>query len=93
MTNVTIALTEYRYKLGLEPDHDFLQESLRLMSRMLMELEVQTRTGAAKHERTPERLTQCQFSPVNAPLLFGNTAPALFGRAAPPGERMQRQSG
>ncbi len=58
MTTPTIALTEYLHKLGLEQDKDFLQESVRLMSQMLMELEVQTQTGAAKHERTPERKTQ-----------------------------------
>lgn len=58
MTTATIALTEYLHKLGLEHDKDFLQESVRVMSQMLMELEVQTQTGAAKHERTPERKTQ-----------------------------------
>ncbi len=58
MTSATIALTEYLHKLGLDQDQDFLQESVRVMSQMLMELEVQQQTGAAKHERTPERLTQ-----------------------------------
>lgn len=32
----------------------------------------------------------CQYSDVSAPPLFGNTAPSLFGRDAPPGERMQK---
>jgi transposase-like protein len=58
MTTATIALTEYLRKLGLDQDQDFLQESVRVMGEMLMELEVQTQTGAAKHERTPERKTQ-----------------------------------
>jgi transposase-like protein len=58
MTTATIALTEYLRKLGMDQDQDFLQESVRLMSQMLMELEVQAQTGAAKHERSPERLTQ-----------------------------------
>jgi len=58
MTNVTIALQEYLRKLGVDQDKDFLQESVRIMSQMLMELEVQKQTGAAKHERTPERKTQ-----------------------------------
>lgn len=58
MTTATIALSEYLRKLGLEQDKDFLQESVRLMSQMLMELEVQAQTGAAKHERSAERKTQ-----------------------------------
>ena len=58
MTNVTIALQEYLRKLGVDQDKDFLQESVRIMSQMLMELEVQKQTGEAKHERTPERKTQ-----------------------------------
>ncbi|MFZ3079947.1 MAG: IS256 family transposase [Bellilinea sp.] len=58
MTTATIALTEYLHKLGMDQDQDFLQESVRVMSQMLMELEVQAQTGAAKHERSPERLTQ-----------------------------------
>ena len=41
MTNVTIALQEYLRKLGVDQDKDFLQESVRIMSQMLMELEVQ----------------------------------------------------
>jgi transposase-like protein len=58
MTTATIALTEYLRKLGMDQDQDFLQESVRVMSQMLMELEVQTQTGAAKPERTAERKTQ-----------------------------------
>jgi putative transposase len=58
MTNPTIALTEYLHNLGLDDDKDFLQESVRVMSQLLMELEVQQQTGAEKHERTPERKTQ-----------------------------------
>lgn len=55
MTTATIALQEYLRKLGMDQDPDFLQESVRVMSQMLMELEVQGQTGAAKHERTTER--------------------------------------
>ena len=58
MITLTIALTEYLHKLGLDDDKDFLQESVRVMSQMLMELEVEQQTGAARHERTPERKTQ-----------------------------------
>jgi hypothetical protein len=32
----------------------------------------------------------CQFSDVNAPLLFGKYAPVLFGNNAPPSTRMQK---
>jgi len=58
MTEATIALREYLRKLGLAEDKDFLQESVRVMSQMLMELEVEKETGAARHERTLERKTQ-----------------------------------
>jgi hypothetical protein len=37
MTDPTIALTEYLRKLGVAQDQDFLRESVRLMSQMLME--------------------------------------------------------
>jgi hypothetical protein len=55
MTTPTLALMEYLRKLGLDGDKDFLEESVRVMSQMLMELEVQQKTGAARNERTPER--------------------------------------
>ena len=58
MTTATIAFQEYLRKLGLDQDKDFLQESVRVMSQMVMELEVHAQTGAAKHERTVERKTQ-----------------------------------
>jgi putative transposase len=58
MTTQTIALTEYLHKLGLDEDKDFLQESVRVMGQMLMEMEVQQQTGAEKHERTSERKTR-----------------------------------
>jgi hypothetical protein len=44
-------------------------------------------------QATTPTSSACQYSPANAPLLIGNTAPALFGRDAPPGGRMQRQQG
>lgn len=55
MTNPTIALSEYLHKLGMEQDKDFLQVSIRIMSQLLMELEVREQTGATKHERTATR--------------------------------------
>ena len=56
MTNPTIALVEYLRKMGMDQDKDFLAESVRVMSQMLMELEAQKLTGAEKHERTPTRM-------------------------------------
>lgn len=58
MTEPTIALLEYLRKFGLDQDQDFLQESIRLMSQLLMELEVEHHVGAARHERRPERKNQ-----------------------------------
>ncbi len=55
MTNPTIALVEYLRKMGMDQDKDFLAESVRVMSQMLMELEAQKLTGAERHERTPDR--------------------------------------
>ena len=56
MTNPTIALLEYLRKMGMDQDKDFLAESVRIMSQMLMELEAEKLTGAGKHERTAERM-------------------------------------
>ena len=56
MTDPTIALVQYLRKLGMDQDKDFLAESVRVMSQMLMELEAQQLTGAEKHERTPARM-------------------------------------
>jgi len=58
MTEPTIALQEYLRKMGIDGDKDFLRESIQVMSEMLMELEVQQKTGATRHERTPLRKTQ-----------------------------------
>ena len=55
MTDPTIAFREHLIKIGLNKDADFLQEGIQLLGQMLMELEVEEKTGAKKHERTPER--------------------------------------
>jgi putative transposase len=55
MTNPTIALKQYLSNIGMEGDVDFLREAVRMLSQMLMELEVEQKTGTAKHKRTPER--------------------------------------
>lgn len=57
MTTATIALQEYLHKIGMDQDKDFLQESVRVMSQMVMELEAQQQAGANLHERTPNRNT------------------------------------
>jgi len=58
MTEPTVALREYLRNLGADLDKDFLRESVRMMSQMLMELEVTQKAGAQKHARTPERVHQ-----------------------------------
>jgi len=58
MTEPTIALMEYLRQMGLDGDADFLREGVRLMSQLLMELEVEEMTGAGRYERTPERVNQ-----------------------------------
>jgi putative transposase len=58
MAEQNMALIEYLRKLGLDGNLDFLRESVRLMSQLLMEAEVEERVGAGRHERTPERTTR-----------------------------------
>jgi len=55
MTEPSVALVEYLRNLGTELDGDFLRESIGLMAQLLMELEVEQRTGAKKYERRPQR--------------------------------------
>ena len=55
MTNPTIALKQYLSNIGLDGDNDFLRDSVRLLTQMLIELEAKEKIGAEKHERTPER--------------------------------------
>jgi putative transposase len=42
----------------MEHDADFLKESVRVLSQALMEMEVEEHVGAARHERSPERVGQ-----------------------------------
>ena len=58
MTDPNMALREYLRNLGADLDKDFPQESVRMMSQMLMESEVTQKAGAQKHVRTPERVHQ-----------------------------------
>jgi transposase-like protein len=50
-----IGLQELVRKARIEDDVDFLKEGVRLLSQMLMEMEVEEHIGAARHERTPGR--------------------------------------
>ena len=58
MTKGTMTLMEYLRKCGLEGDAEFLRESVRLMTQLLMEAEVEERIGAERYERSPERNNQ-----------------------------------
>ncbi len=58
MTSPTVALRNELCKLGLSLDGDSLREMVRVMSQMLMELEVEEQVGAERYERTTERTTQ-----------------------------------
>jgi len=55
MTEHSINLIEYLSKLALEPDVDFLRESLKVITQLLMEAEVAQMVGAQKYERSEER--------------------------------------
>jgi putative transposase len=58
MTEPTVALLDYLRKMTVELDPDFLRECVRLMSQLLMELEVSEQIGAQRYERSEERVTQ-----------------------------------
>jgi transposase-like protein len=49
------ALTDYLRQVGLEPD--FLRAGVRLLTELLMELEVEEQIGAGLYERTADRTT------------------------------------
>ena len=58
MAAPTVAALDELRKLALEMDPDFLRQSVALLTRLLMDAEVQARIGADRHERTPDRVTQ-----------------------------------
>jgi putative transposase len=58
MTDPSVALWEYLRKVGAGLEPDFLREAIRVMSELLMELEVGQHTGAGRYERSEERKTQ-----------------------------------
>lgn len=50
-----IGLQELLRKAQIEGDADFLKEGVRVLSQMLMEMEIEQHIGAARHERTSGR--------------------------------------
>src|SRR5215469_15695855 len=57
MPDPTEALLAYLRQVGAGLDPDFLREAVRVMSAMLMEIEVKQQIGAGRHERAGERTT------------------------------------
>jgi putative transposase len=53
-----IELSELLRKAMIEQDAGFLKEGVRVLSQALMEMEVQEHVGAARHERSAERVGQ-----------------------------------
>ena len=53
-----IGLSELLRKAMIDQDADFLKEGLRVLSQALMEMEVEEYVGAARHERSAERVGQ-----------------------------------
>jgi hypothetical protein len=57
MTDPTEAVLQYLQHVGAGLDPDFLREAIKVMSALLMEVEVQQRIGADHYERTDQRTT------------------------------------
>jgi transposase-like protein len=53
-----IGLQELLRKAQIEGDAEFLKEGARVLSQMLMEMEVEQHIGASRHERSPGRIAQ-----------------------------------
>ena len=53
-----IGLQELLREAQIEGDADFLKEGVRVLSQMLMEMEVEQHIGAGRHERSPGRIGQ-----------------------------------
>jgi putative transposase len=53
-----IGLQELLRKARIEHDADLLKEGVRVLCEALMEMEVEEYVGAARHQRTPERVGQ-----------------------------------
>jgi transposase-like protein len=57
MPDPTDTILAYLRQVGLGLDPDFLREAVRVMSALLMEIEVKQKIGADRYERTEERTT------------------------------------
>ena len=58
MTEKTIDVLGYLRKLALEDDSDFVRESLKVITQLLIEADVTEQIGARKHERVEARTNQ-----------------------------------
>ncbi|HEX9107756.1 MAG TPA: IS256 family transposase [Longimicrobiales bacterium] len=56
MTDPSVALLDYLRKVGLGLEPDFLREAIRVMSELLMEVEVSQQAGAGRYERSEQRM-------------------------------------
>lgn len=57
-TDLRMGLAELLRKADVEPDLDFVRESVRMMAQALMELEVEGHLNAQRYERSAERTGQ-----------------------------------
>src|SRR5438270_14005804 len=57
MADLTLSFQEFLRNHELELNSDFLREAIQLLTHLLMEADVTSRTGAARGERSPDRLT------------------------------------
>jgi putative transposase len=57
MTDPTEAILAYLRQIDARVNPDFLREAVRLMSALLMEIEVKQQIGADRYERTKDRTT------------------------------------
>ena len=57
MTEPTTAWRDYVSKMGVNLDSDFLGDSIVLLRRLLMEVQMSEQIGAERYERTEERHT------------------------------------
>ena len=55
MTETSMALVEYLRNVGMDSDLDFLWESVRVPSQMVIEAEAEEQIGAGRYERAAER--------------------------------------
>jgi transposase-like protein len=57
MADPSAAMLAYLRQAGAGLDPDFLREAVRVMSELLMEIEVKQQIGADRYERSEERTT------------------------------------